>query len=128
MDAKLSNKEYKRTLGAYVSGFIMSIALTFAAYVVVQAHTASSNEVLAQPTVLITILFFAVIQLIVQLYYFLHLGEETKPRWRLMTLLMAVSFVLILVIGSIWIMANLDYHMTGSQETIDKYIKTQDDL
>lgn len=128
MEAKLTPKQYKRTLNAYLSGFILSIALTFGAYAIVQAHTGSGNEVLAQPTVLITILFFAVVQLIVQLYFFLHLGEEAKPRWRLLTLFLAVTTVLIVVIGSIWIMANLDYHMSGSQETIDKYIKSQDDL
>lgn len=128
MEPKLSTKAYKHTLNAYISGFVLSIVLTFAAYLIVQAHTSSNNQVLAQPTVLIAILIFALAQLMVQLYFFLHLGEEAKPRWRLMTLLFAVTVVLIVVGGSIWIMANLDYNMTTNQDAINKYIHSQDDL
>ncbi|HWT55464.1 MAG TPA: cytochrome o ubiquinol oxidase subunit IV [Candidatus Microsaccharimonas sp.] len=121
-------KAYKHTLQMYISGFILSIVLTFASYVIVQTHTSSNNQILAQPTVLITILVFAIAQLIVQLYFFLHLGEESKPRWRILTLLLAVTVVLIVVIGSIWIMANLDYNMTTNHESVNKYIQSQDDL
>jgi len=115
----------KRTLQMYISGFILSIVLTLAAYLVVQTHLGSGNQVLSQPVVLTTILVFALAQLIVQLYFFLHLGEEKKPRYRLFTLLFAVGVVLIVVIGSIWIMSNLGYH-TPSQ--VNSYLRSQGDL
>lgn len=128
MAKSTSPAEYKHTLNAYVSGFVLSIVLTMAAYVVVQAHLGAGKQVLAQPTVLITILSFAVAQLAVQLWFFLHLGEEARPHWRFTALLFAISFVLIVVVGSIWIMANLDYHGHQTQKQINTYIKSQDDL
>jgi cytochrome o ubiquinol oxidase operon protein cyoD len=128
MSEPISQVEYAKTLKKYVSGFILSIALTFAAYVVVQTHLGSGNEVLAQPTVLWTIMAFAVAQLIVQMWYFLHLGEEARPHWRFVSLLFAISFVLIVVIGSMWIMANLDYNGHGTPAQVNKYLRTQDDL
>lgn len=128
MSKPLSQAQYKRTLKSYVSGFILSIALTAAAYIVVQAHLGSGKELLAQPTVLATILFFAVAQLAVQMWFFLHLGEEARPRWRFISLLFAVVVVLIVVGGSIWIMANLNYNMEGSQRRVNDYLKSQDGL
>ncbi|MGH7241611.1 MAG: cytochrome o ubiquinol oxidase subunit IV [Candidatus Saccharimonadales bacterium] len=128
MEPKLSSKAYKHTLNAYISGFILSIVLTFASYAIVQTHTSSNNQILAQPTVLVAILLFAIAQLCVQLYFFLHLGEESKPRWRLLTLLLAITVVVIVVMGSIWIMANLDYNMMTNPENVNKYIQSQDDL
>jgi cytochrome o ubiquinol oxidase operon protein cyoD len=53
----------------------------------------------------------AIIQLFVQLFFFLHLGEESKPRWNLMVLLFAAMVVIIVVFGSLWIMNNLNYNM-----------------
>jgi cytochrome o ubiquinol oxidase subunit IV len=128
MSERISTAEYKRTLNKYVSGFVLSIALTMASYLLVQAHLGSGKQVLAQPTILIAILVFAVAQLAVQLIFFLHLAEEHRPRWRLLLFALAVVFVLILVIGSIWIMANLGYHSPASQHQINNYLHSQGDL
>lgn len=128
MSEPINQVEYAKTLKKYISGFILSIALTIAAYAVVQAHLGTGKELLAQPTVLWTIMGFAVAQLVVQMWYFLHLGEEARPRWRFASLLFAISFVLIIVIGSIWIMANLSYNGHGTPAEVNKYLRTQDDL
>lgn len=119
----------KRTLNAYISGFILSIALTLAAYLLVQAHLGSGKQLLSQPVILGVILVFAIAQLIVQMLYFLHLGEEKQPRWRLLTLIFTVVAVLIVVIGSLWIMVNLNYHHEPtSPDEVNQYLKSQDSL
>ena len=125
MAEKITQAEYQKTLKQYVAGFVLSIVLTAGAYIIVQTHLGSGNQILAQPTVLWTIMGFAVAQL---MWYFLHLGEEAKPRWRFVSLLFAISFVLIVVVGSIWIMANLNYNGHQTPVEINKYLKTQDDL
>jgi cytochrome o ubiquinol oxidase operon protein cyoD len=56
----------------------------------------------------------AVVQLFVQLYFFLHMGDESKPRWNLMAFLFMLLVLVIVVFGSLWIMKNLDYHMSPS--------------
>ncbi len=99
----------------YVVGFVMSLLLTLIAYLAVV------NHMLSTPVLIATILGLAVIQLAVQLRLFLHLGQEAKPRWNLLAFAFMGLVVAILVLGSLWIMNNLDYHMGSPAET-DHYI------
>ncbi|MFA5004032.1 MAG: cytochrome o ubiquinol oxidase subunit IV [Candidatus Saccharimonadales bacterium] len=115
----------KHTLKAYVSGFVLSVALTLGAYAIVYAHVHSGHVVISHAVVIVSVLAFAPVQMVVQLLFFLHLGAENKPRWRQMTLIFAVLVVLIVVVGSLWIMRNLDYRMTPKQ--INQYMYDQAD-
>lgn len=90
---------------SYTIGFILSIAFTLTAYFLVVDRLLSGNALVA------AIMGLAVAQLFVQLVFFLHLGSESSPRWNQMVFWFAVGVVLIVVIGSIWIMDNLDYNM-----------------
>lgn len=108
----------KQMLSAYITGFILSLLLTLAAYLVVV------REVVALKLVVPIIVGLAIVQLFVQLTFFLHLGREPKPRWNLMAFLFMVSVVFIVVAGSLWIMANLDYNMT---HRTDSYLLQQKD-
>lgn len=103
---------------SYTLGFVASLILTFGAYTVVTSSNYSRGILIGVTAVL------AIIQLFVQLYFFLHLGRESKPRWNLIALSFALMVVLIVVIGSIWIMNNLSYnggHSSSPSDT-DSYI------
>ena len=102
------------TYKSYITGFIISLALTLGAYFAVVNHA---------PDALIIILILAIAQLIVQLIFFLHLGQEKGTRWNLAVLLSTLGVILILVIGSLWIMAHLNYNMTP--QDINNYMKEQ---
>lgn len=106
------------TFRLYISGFVSSIVLTLAAYLLVVHHTFASRLLIG------TIVVLALIQFLVQMFFFLHLGRESKPRWKLLVLGFMIMVVLILVIGSLWIMANLNYRMTPQQ--INTYMQNQD--
>lgn len=93
------------SIKSYLIGFLLSIILTLGSYFSVV------YELLSGWLLLGTIAVLAVIQSIVQLFLFLHLGSEEKPRWNLMTFLFMVSVIVIIVFGSVWIMYNLDYRM-----------------
>jgi cytochrome o ubiquinol oxidase operon protein cyoD len=111
------NSTGEGTLRTYVTGFVWSIGLTLTAYALVVHHTFS-------PTVLIAaIIGLALVQFMIQMLFFLHLGRETKPRWKLFVFLFMVMVVVILVFGSLWIMANLNYRMTPDQ--INAYMNNQ---
>jgi cytochrome o ubiquinol oxidase operon protein cyoD len=84
---------------------VLSIALTMAAYLSVV------NDILTGKTLIMVIVGLAVAQLLVQLLFFLHLGNEAKPRWNLVIFLFMVLVLSIVVGGSLWIMNNLDYNM-----------------
>ncbi|KND50377.1 MAG: cytochrome o ubiquinol oxidase subunit IV [Parcubacteria bacterium C7867-007] len=96
------------TLSSYVIGFILSIGLTLLAFWV-----APTLGLLAVPAIVIT----ALIQLFVQLIFFLHMGSESKPRWNLLIFVLTGVIMAIVIVGTLWIMSNLEeLHMHGSTE------------
>lgn len=102
------------TLKKYTIGFVLSLVLTLGAYIIVV------RDYMTGTALLLLLAGLALVQMIVQLVYFLHLDEEVKPRYRLMLFVFMAGVLAILVIGSLWIMANLDYnmmHMTPTQKT-----------
>jgi cytochrome o ubiquinol oxidase operon protein cyoD len=109
----------RKPLVAYVVGFILSILLTLLAYGTVTSHSFTA------PVTITLIVFFAIVQLFVQLIFFLHLGAESRPRWRLVTLGFGVLVVAIVVFGSLWIMDNLNYNMMHSPDKMQQYIDKQ---
>jgi cytochrome o ubiquinol oxidase operon protein cyoD len=102
----------KSQIKSYVLGFIFSILLTLAAYLLVQAHINSHHEAISHEFVTYSIFTLAVIQLIVQGIFFLHLGKEANPRWNLLFFLATIGIVLTVVISALWIMSHLNYNMT----------------
>ena len=110
---------YHPTLGAYVTGFVVSLLLTILAYLVVV------KDIVDIRLVVPVIVILAVTQLVVQLVFFLHLGRETKPRWNMMAFLFMLLVVFIVVAGSLWIMKNLQYNM--SMPDMDAYMMKQKD-
>ncbi|MDB5160229.1 MAG: cyoD [Candidatus Saccharibacteria bacterium] len=88
---------------SYVVGFVLSILTTLAAYLIVVKH------LWPMQTLVYIVLGVAVVQLVVQLVFFLHIGRGSK--WKFITFLFAILVVLIIVVGSIWIMNNLNYNM-----------------
>lgn len=111
-------KDYDAAAGNYVSyitGFILSLTLTLIAYILVtQKLYTSTTQIIG------IIVGLAIIQLVVQLIFFLHLGRESKPRWNVAVFMFAGLVVLIIVFGSIWIMNNLNYNMNHSDSSIIK--------
>lgn len=89
-----------------VIGFLLSLVLIFIAYRVAVDH------LLSEMAITFVILGLGTLQTIVQLIFFLHIGLESKPRWNLISLLFMVLVIVIVVSGSIWIMANLKYNVT----------------
>ncbi|MFC5470311.1 cytochrome o ubiquinol oxidase subunit IV [Cohnella suwonensis] len=92
------NHEAHGSLKSYVIGFVLSLVLTAVSLIVVM------NDVLTGTAAKVVILIAAVLQFVVQLFYFMHLKEEGKPRWNLMVLILGLIIVLTIVAGSIWIM------------------------
>ena len=106
-------------LRSYVAGFLLSIILTFVAYIFV------ANHILEGALLIAVIIGLAIIQLFVQLFFFLHLGKESKPRWNLLMFSFALGVVLIIVFGSLWIMKNLDYNMMHDMHDNSKNVRDQ---
>ncbi|HVV39245.1 MAG TPA: cytochrome o ubiquinol oxidase subunit IV [Candidatus Paceibacterota bacterium] len=104
---------------AYITGFILSILLTFVPLGLLWLHGATSHSFPTHQELRFGFVILALAQLCVQLIFFLHIGQERKPRWNLTALVFAVVVVLILVVGTLWIMTNLE-HMQMSDIDIFK--------
>ncbi len=91
------------TFKSYVIGFILSVTLTLVAYFAVTNHASAAISI---------ILGLAMVQLVVQLIFFLHLGKGKDARWNIVVFASTISIIVILVGGSIWIMHHLNYNMT----------------
>lgn len=109
-------KSSEYTLQAYLTGFILCLGLTLIAYWSVVNHKFSGTALLYW------IGWLALIQFFVQMIFFLHLGRETKPRWKFVSFWFMTLVVSILVFGSLWIMTNLQYHHTDHLKSSDGFI------
>jgi cytochrome o ubiquinol oxidase operon protein cyoD len=104
---------------SYTIGFGLSLVLTLAAYLW------TIKGVSTGWSLVFLLAGLAVVQLLVQLMFFLHLGRESRPRWNLTAALFAVMVVGIVVFGSLWIMKNLQYshhHHGASADQTNQFI------
>jgi cytochrome o ubiquinol oxidase subunit IV len=110
-DTKTEPKPKHMAATPYVVGFVLSLVFTLIPYYLVVQKTFNTRALLA------TILGFAVLQLVVQVMFFLHLGREKKPRFNLVFLISTIGIILVVVGGSIWIMNHLHYNMSAVNVT-----------
>lgn len=106
MDEDLSleqmQKEWHGTLRSYLIGFAACILLT----------ATSFSLIIARPfpewILVHAVIVLALAQAILQLRFFLHLGQEDKPQWETIVFYFMVLVLLIIVLGSLWIMFDLN--------------------
>lgn len=113
---------------AYIAGFALSVALTLIAFALVKTHVDHQHGYPSDNFMMVSLLALAVLQLFVQMVFFLHIRRGSKPRWNAWAFAFAAVVVAILVIGSLWIMSNLNYRMMYSPSQINQYLKEQDRL
>lgn len=102
---------------SYIIGFLLSLIFTAIPYYMVV------NKSVSGTALLVTILAFGVLQMLVQVLFFLHLGRGPKPLYNVVFLIFTVTTILVVVGGSIFIMTNLHYNMSPedmSKKLIEK--------
>lgn len=97
-DATHSSEEVHGSFKSYTLGFLCSIILTVIPIVLVL------NDLLEGMANAVVLIVAAVLQLAVQLLFFMHLREEKKPRYNLVSLIFGLVILLVIVAGSMWIM------------------------
>ncbi len=103
-------KQEHGTIRAYITGFILSLIFTFIPYYLVV------NQVITGTALLATILSFGVLQMLVQVIFFLHLGRSPRPNWQIVFFIFTIATILIVVAGSVVITRNLKYNMQPSDQ------------
>ncbi len=115
----MNQTEFRPMVLRYVIGFFIALVLSVMSYIIVT--TGSLNATMTMGI----ILSLAVIQLITQLIFFLHLDIKGRSASRTATFAFTIAMMLVIVIGSLWIMRNLDYRMGMSGDSMNQYMKAQ---
>lgn len=95
-------KEWHGTLKSYAIGFIASLILTSISFFLVVEEVLSKNYLIS------TLVALALIQAVVQLLFFLHLGKEAKPRWETVIFFFMLLLLSIIALGTLWVMHDLN--------------------
>jgi len=105
---------------SYLIGFALSIILTLISFGLVM------NGTLPKALILVCISAAALLQIFVQLAFFLHLSAASEQRWNLAALALTVLVTLLLVGGSLWIMYNLEVRMMDHVPPADAMLQPAD--
>lgn len=109
MSEELSLKEIQNewhgSIKAYIIGFASSATLTLLSFGLVFTKALSGHPLIY------TIVGLALLQAILQLLFFLHVGQEAKPRWETIVFFFMLIVLIIISAGSLWIMADLNDRM-----------------
>lgn len=91
---------------SYVTGFVLSVILTAIPFWLVM------GDVLGDATkTTIIILALGVVQIFVHMVYFLHLNTKSEGGWTVLALIFTLTLVVIMLVGSIWVMHHLNTNM-----------------
>jgi cytochrome o ubiquinol oxidase operon protein cyoD len=93
------------TLKSYLVGFGLSLLLTLLSFGCVMAG------VVPQHLIVPGLMVFCVAQVLVQLGFFLHMGIAPEQRENLMVGVCALVFIAIVVVGSLWVLHNMNAYM-----------------
>ena len=102
------------SLKGYMIGTVLSLVLTLASFGVVMFRVVSPAFGLAAIVVL------CVAQLVVQLFYFLHIGASRSQRANT-GIFVCTAFLIAVIVGlSLWVMHNANVNMMPTHMSIDR--------
>lgn len=90
----------------YILGFVLAVVLTLASFGLVVF-----KESISKPAIIILLFVLAVLQMLVHLYYFLHLNKSSEQRWNVIAIAFTALLLFIFVGGTIWVMYTLNTRM-----------------
>lgn len=94
------------SLKGYITGFLLSALLTAIPFWLVMADV-FGDAVLTS----IVIMFFAAVQIVVHMIYFLHMNTKSEGGWTFIALVFTLTLVVVTLVGSIWVMYHMDRNM-----------------
>jgi cytochrome o ubiquinol oxidase operon protein cyoD len=90
---------------SYLTGFVLAAALTAASFWLATGHMLTPASLVAALVVL------AIGQMLVHLIFFLHITTAPAQKTNILALLVTLLIIGLMVIGSLWIMSQLNVHM-----------------
>lgn len=104
-DERADGNEVTQGIGGYLAGLGLATLLTVVSFVV------AGTTLVWEPSIPIALFVLAIAQMGVHLVFFLHIGTGPDSTNNVMALAFGVLIVLLLLFGSLWIMAHLNHMM-----------------
>ncbi|WP_409361418.1 cytochrome o ubiquinol oxidase subunit IV [Bartonella heixiaziensis] len=104
------NETHGPSTGSYLVGFILAVFFTLGSFIPVMYGMMESWAISTKVAYLIGM---AIIQIIVQIVFFLHLNSGPDAKWNLSALWFAAICVFIIIGGTWWAISHLNYNMMG---------------
>jgi cytochrome o ubiquinol oxidase subunit IV len=99
---------------SYIVGVLLSLLLTFASFGVVMLH------LVPRPMGLTAVVILCVVQLVVQLKFFLHLGSSADQRANTGIFVCTGLLIAIIIAGSLWVIHNANMNMMPTQISVER--------
>jgi cytochrome o ubiquinol oxidase operon protein cyoD len=93
------------SFGSYMTGFVLSVILTVAAFGLVM------NGTLTGQNALFAIAGLAFVQIVVHLVFFLHMNTSSTQRWNVTAFAFTALTAVIVIGGTLWIMHNVSMNI-----------------
>ncbi|WP_246257560.1 cytochrome o ubiquinol oxidase subunit IV, partial [Bartonella gabonensis] len=121
----MQNETHGPSTGSYLVGFILAVFFTLSSFIPVMYGMMESWAISTKVAYLIGM---AIIQIIVQIVFFLHLNSGPDAKWNLSALWFAAICVFVIIGGTWWAISHLNYNMMGgSGRVIEPEISSKDD-
>ena len=90
----------------YMIGFVLSVVLTAIPFWLVMADVLDNRT-----ATILAVMGLGVVQVFVHMIYFLHMSAKSEGGWTFMSLLFTLIVVMITLVGSLWVMYNMNTNM-----------------
>ena len=111
-DEPATGHEIAEGLLGYIIGLFLAALITAVAFFI------SGTSLVWRPSIPVALMVLAVAQMGVHLVFFLHITTGPDNYNNVLALAFGVLIVGLIIIGSLWIMANMNYNMTPMEQTM----------
>jgi len=105
-----------REIAEGIRGYLIGLAL--ATLITVVAFFISQTSLVWQPSIPVALVVLAIAQMGVHLVFFLHITTGPESLNNVLALAFGLLVVFLLLVGSLWIMTNLNHNMVPMEQLI----------
>jgi cytochrome o ubiquinol oxidase operon protein cyoD len=111
-DERADGREIAEGIRGYLIGLGLATLITIVAFFI------SGTSLVWQPSIPIALVVLAIAQMGVHLVFFLHITTGAESLNNVLALMFGLLIVILLVVGSLWIMTHLNHNMMPIERII----------
>lgn len=111
-DERVGEDELAEGVRGYLAGLGLATLLTVTSFLV------AGTSMVWEPSIPVALFVLAIAQMGVHLVFFLHIGTGPDSVNNVMALAFGVLIIVLIIAGSLWIMANLNHNMMPMERII----------